>query len=87
MRDGSLVECIHDGPWYDTTTNKLATGPVLGEICTINGFFKDEYLIFLEYPGKEPNGEPISFNRYSFREIQPPMPMQIQELISETQTV
>ena len=86
MQKGSLVECIHDGGWFDDKTGQPVSGPRGGDICTICGFFEG-YLVFYEYPGIDQNGEPEAFHPRHFREIQPPITVQIEELISETQTI
>jgi len=88
MQPGSLCICIVDGDWI----SKFGTrhpGPLFNENVVVDRFSEEgeDYLVFAEYPGKDEHGEAFSFNRMYFREIQPPMTLQIEELISETQTV
>lgn len=86
MHIGSLVECTWGGGWEDTITREPKPGPAAGDILTVSGFDKEVYLMFEEWPQVDWDGEQMSFHRKCFRELQPPITVQIEELISETQT-
>ena len=85
MQKGSLVECTTGGDWISKTDRKHP-GPIYKEIVTCTGYGEEgeDYLMFEEYPGIDEDGEQYSYHRMYFREIQPPMEINIENLILET---
>lgn len=83
MQKGSIVICegAH-GQWYDIETNVDTFGPADGEILTVSGFQKG-FLEFQEYPELQHDGLPAAFSPIYFRELQPPMKIDIESFITE----
>ncbi|KAA2242840.1 hypothetical protein F0L74_09945 [Chitinophaga agrisoli] len=88
MQKGSIVICLMDGTWEYVETKETSTGPRYGDQTVVSGFQGDGlYLEFEEYPALCSDGLPNSWDRTYFREVQPPMTVQIEDIISEPQTV
>jgi hypothetical protein len=84
MKVGSLVIC--EAPynkWIVLDSGQSTIGPSHGEITTISGF-QDEFLEFMEYPQLGADGLRDAYHRKWFREVQPPMNIDIENLIHET---
>lgn len=82
MQVGSLVICL-TGNWCDSETLKPTIGPKLNEICTISGFPKKGYITLEEYPQLDEIGGTENYAIGAFRELQPPMEIDIEYLIKE----
>jgi hypothetical protein len=87
MRIGSLVICISGGVWYDVRTGNIIPGPRLNEICTVSAFPKPGYINLEEYPDLDEEGHPVNYHMQEFREIQPPMNIDIDSIIEEKITI
>lgn len=84
MKQGSIVECQAGGVWWNTKTMMCEPGPALKEISVVDGFFNDNYIYLQEYNYLSSDGTRLSYNKEYFREIQPPMVINIEQYISET---
>jgi len=87
MQVGSLVICLNGNGWYSVQTNQSCLGPRLNEIVTISGFPKPNYITFMEYPELWIDGTTMNYPVQEFREIQPPMDIDIELIIKEPQTI
>lgn len=87
MQKGSLCECTTGGDWI-SKAERTHPGPGYKQIVTCSGYGEGgpDYLVFDEYQGHDEDGERYSFHRMYFREIQPPMAINIESIISEAQT-
>ena len=84
MKVGSLVIC--EAPfnrWVALDSGQSTIGPSRGEITTISGF-QDEYLEFIEYSQLGTDGVRDAYHRHWFREVQPPMNIDVENLMQET---
>lgn len=84
MRIGSLVICINDAGWMDSKTYESTFGPQLNEICTVSGFPKPGFITLEEYDDLSIDDDTNNWPIDQFREIQPPMNIEIDNLIEET---
>lgn len=85
MQPGSLLECIKIGHWQNHA-GYHKDGPKNGDmvICSGQSKIDSEFIYLLEYP--ECNcgcGRKAVFHKKNFREIQPPMDIKIEDIISE----
>ena len=84
MQPGSLLECIVNDIWYSNKSKKCFPGPAYKEIVT----FEDEDLLhngwiyLLEYSIESDYGR-LSYPKNCFIEIQPPIEINIEELLTE----
>lgn len=88
MKPGSLVECIHKGPWKFISDGGIyPNGPKYKEICTVENIIEDSegvWLVLVEYTDVNPfTGYRYDYEMALFREIQPPMDIEIESLISQ----
>lgn len=93
MKVGSLVECIKDFSIFrqNRKFEKYETFPIKGNIYTVRGIPNDRVILLEEIinpikPYNDGNKE-CAFDMEGFREIQPPMEINIEELMSEPLSV
>lgn len=86
MATGTLYICIDGGNWCCKNTKIVVPGPDTSEIIELEGHLPDGALMFYEYQGYTPDGRRLSYAPGYFRELQPPMTIKLEELISEPQT-
>lgn len=86
MRPNALVECMADFIWEDIVLKLPAKGPSYGEICTVLTF-DDGYITLKEYTELAWDNTIREYEAKYFREIQPPMTIDISEVQHQTQTV
>jgi len=83
MQNGSLAECIDDRGWEHATMGYgPKRAPRLKEVvtvCDMGRMLKIDYLEFEEYPPI--NGRRQLWEAKRFRELQPPMDVEVSELI------
>jgi hypothetical protein len=73
--------------WVETETNKPSIGPNLNEICTVSGFPKPGYICLEEYDHIIANNDDTNnYEITQFREIQPPLDIDIETIIEENIT-
>lgn len=77
MKPNSLLVCTEEVNW------KIGFGPKKDEIVTLDCIRPDDdnYIILIEYTAPPPKRH--SYLKEYFREIQPPMQVTIQELLTE----
>jgi hypothetical protein len=90
MQKGSLLETVMGGTWStDKGWGRDTTGPSKGEIVTHDGDSGEPgYIYLLEY--HEPcscgcNGNRSAYDKRCFREIQPPMQIDVECITGITQ--
>ena len=86
MRSNALVQCLNDAGWQDEQLTLPVDGPVFKGIYTVV-HNNSGYLILEEFPHMGWDGMVSEWNAYFFREIQPPMTIDISEIQHQTQTV
>lgn len=93
MQPGSLLECINKDGWICDVSNKTVKGPDFEEIVTFESpdpdpKYKDNiFLVEYGYKCGCGCGNSASMPAELFREIQPPIKIDIESFISEQQTV
>lgn len=91
MKTGSLLETVQDaGGWICAKSNKNVSGPSKGDYVIHDGVCPDDEscILLVEYPhicecGCGGRG---TYPEYYFREVQPPMDIKIEDIISEPVT-
>lgn len=84
MRVGSLVVCINKQGWGNLETGTSVPGPVFNGIYIVSGFPKPDYITLEEFPELDENRDTEYWDITQFKEIQPPMDIDIEDLIKET---
>lgn len=99
MTEGSLVECLNSfnywelSPWEEykkRTGYDENYGPKYKELSIVDGIKMEEgikYISLLEYPKLDVLGDREWYDARAFRELQPPMTIEIDYFLSKTQTV
>lgn len=89
MRIGSLVECIKDIPWESFETGKNPENrPIKGNIYHVCDIGVSYGVSWIELSEIQPhNGRRRLWEAKVFVELQPPMTIQLEELISEPQII
>src|SRR6478736_7231462 len=99
MTEGSLVECLNSfnywelSPWEEYkkhTGYDEGYGPKYKELSLVDGIKIEagiKYISLLEYPKLDQFGEREWYDAKAFRELQPPMKLEIASFVSQSQTV
>jgi hypothetical protein len=83
MKIGSLVICINELGWISLQTGESQRGPLFNRIYTVSGFPISGYITLEEFPDMCEDGTSQNWQIEQFVEIQPPMDIEIDELIKE----
>lgn len=85
MQRGSLLECIANSEWTSTINNQVYPGPKRKEIVTHDGgdAAHPGWIKLLEYDDVTDLGR-LYYPEIFFREILPPMDLNIENIISES---